>query len=468
MKKHHHPLLVSAVFGAALAASMPATVASPSVYPTGTTIYNPQKAYNSYVIFGSPDGKTHLIDLNGNEVHRWEKWGFPSELIDPAINGGKKGHFVAQLSSFGTGSFGNIFFDETIGELDWNGNVVWEWGKQAPDGKARQNHDWDRLPNGNTLVVSHVTRTVPALSDKPITDQAIYEITPKGKIVGQWYVADHITDLGISEEGVKLLRHYIAKNGNGTGSVGINDMAPIGPNKWYDAGDKRFAPENIVIDSPNASFVAIIEKKTGKVVWRLGPDFVADADDQAFSGKVGVDVPRPVDHLAEQHDAHIIPKGLPGAGNLLVFDNEAVSGYPPKKPSKGSRVLEINPITNEIVWQYTALNSDAPTWAFLSTFISSARRLPNGNTLIDEGQDGRLFQVTPAGEIVWEYISPYSTHEPLGDAGPASFNNGQGVKTNWVYRAQPVPYNWVPDGTPHSEKPVRAIDIDTFRVPSEQ
>jgi hypothetical protein len=60
----------------------------PSIVPTGTTIYDPQKAYNSYVLFSGGDEKTHLIDLDGNEVHRWNHDGFPSVLIDPQLVGG--------------------------------------------------------------------------------------------------------------------------------------------------------------------------------------------------------------------------------------------------------------------------------------------------------------------------------------------------------------------------------------------
>lgn len=33
--------------------------------------------------------------------------------------------------------------------------------------------------------------------------------------------------------------------------------------------------------------------------------------------------------------------------------------------------------------------------------------LSKQNTLITEGTDGRLFEVTPEHEIIWEYISPY-------------------------------------------------------------
>jgi len=121
----------------------------------------------------------------------------------------------------------------------------------------------------------------------------------------------------------------------------------------------------------------------------------------------------------------------------------------------GSRVLEIDPIKQEIVWEYTGESSGRPGWTFESSFISSARRLPNGNTLIDEGYNGRFFQVTPKGEIVWEYISPY-----FGN-GPGA---GRDIVSNYVYRAQPVPYEWVPAGTPHSEKAVIPPALADFRL----
>ncbi|HHN2191827.1 TPA: aryl-sulfate sulfotransferase, partial [Pseudomonas aeruginosa] len=174
-------------------------------------------------------------------------------------------------------------------------------------------------------------------------------------------------------------------------------------------------------------------------VWRLGPNL------PPIDPKSARKLPRPVDQISGQHDAHLIPEGLPGAGNLLVFDNQGDAGYPSVQRGlvSGSRVLEIDPLKKQIVWQYTAEDSQQPGWAFYSAFISSARRLPNGNTLIDEGQNGRFFQVTPGGEIVWEYVSPYFGKAPRGDA-----------RSNWVYRALPVAYAWVPEGTPREEKAV--------------
>ena len=118
---------------------------------------------------------------------------------------------------------------------------------------------------------------------------------------------------------------------------------------------------------------------------------------------------RAIRQIIGQHHAHIIPKGLPGAGNLLVFDNGGASGYGSTNPTAtegansfaraSSRVLEINPVTLELVWSYAGPR-------FFGSNISGAQRLPNGNTLITEGPNGRLFEVTKEGQIVWEYIYP--------------------------------------------------------------
>jgi hypothetical protein len=71
-------------------------------------------------------------------------------------------------------------------------------------------------------------------------------------------------------------------------------------------------------------------------------------------------------------------------------------------------VIEVNPSTNEIAWKYQEASADN----FYSSRISNAQRLPNGNTLINEGLFGRFFEVTPAGEVVWEYVIPTLARQP--------------------------------------------------------
>ena len=431
--------------------------AAPSVFPTGVTRYDPSKAYGSFILFSGGDDITHLIDMVGHEVHRWDYPGFPSGIIDPALTGGQRGHVIVELSMMKQDDpamfkgLPFIYHDKSIGELDWNGNVVWQWGTKAPGGAAQQHHDWARLPNGNTLVLSVLVHPLPGFSLPKLVDEAIYEVTPKGDIVWRWIAGEHLDEFGWTPQELALVRATKRIN-----YLTFNDMKPVGPNHWFAAGDARFNPDNIMVGSRNASFVAIIDKRTGKIVWRLGPDYP--------HAKPGArKLPAPVDQISGQHDPHIIPEGLPGAGNLLLLDDHGEAGYPPVPlgygPASGSRVLEIDPVKKQIVWEYSATDSGQAAWTFDTSFIGDARRLPNGNTFIDEGMNGRFFQVTPTGEIVWEYVSPYFGEAPFGPGGKK-------IVTNWVYRGQPVPYDWVPAGTPHSESPVKPPDNSTFRVPA--
>jgi len=159
----------------------------------------------------------------------------------------------------------------------------------------------------------------------------------------------------------------------------------------------------------------------------------------------------------------MIPRGLPGEGNILLFDNGGWAGYGAPNPGAptgyhnalrdSSRVLEIDPVTLEVEWQYSAVEAGFPPvvegYKFYSGFVSSVQRLPNGNTLITEGTDGRLIEVTKDHQIVWEYISPYY---------------GKKRNHNLVYRAYRLPYSWIPQVDEPEEVPVPRLDNSKFRV----
>ena len=233
----------------------------------------------------------------------------------------------------------------------------------------------------------------------------------------------------------------------------INSMSVLGPNKWYEAGDERFHPDNIIWDARESNISAIISKETGKVVWKMGPDFRETKELRKIGQIIG------------QHHVHMIPQGLPGEGNILIFGNGGWAGYgEPTRTSKDgtkadlrdcSRVLEIDPVTMKILWEVSGKDlypglDEIGNYKFYSALVSSAQRLPNGNTLITEGSGGRLIEVTAEHEIVWEYISPYW---------------GEKMKLNMIYRAYRVPYAWAPQAEPSPEVAIQPVDVTTFCRP---
>lgn len=434
--------------GLLLGGSALAALAAPTVYPTGVTLYDPAKTWPHYTVFSGADDKSYLIDMNGNVVRSWPYRGFPTEVIDPAVNQGRKGHVLLQLEERkdrDTRTFGNGVNNHAVAELDWDGKVVWRWNGEKSVGHAHQHHEIERLANGNTLVLANKLHAIAGFQLKELIDDAIYEVDAKGKVVWRWLASEHLEEFGFTPEQLALVRHTDLPD-----YLHLNNARTLGDNKWYDAGDTRFHPDNIIIDSRQANFIAIIDKKTGKIVWNLGPNYPSAEIVNPFTAQPKL--PRPVDQLSGLHDAKIIGKGLPGAGNILVFDNQGGSGYPAvafRISTGASRVVEIDPSTKQIVWEYR------PGQSFFSTFTSLARRLPNGNTLITEGQSGRVFQITAQGETVWEYISPIFSEPKNGRPG---FNR--------LYRATPVPYDWVPAGTPRSEQAVVPPVLKDFRVPT--
>lgn len=472
------------------------TQAGPSVFPTGTTIYDPARAWSGFTVLSPLQTQAAVvIDMNGKVVKQWDGFnnsaGGPSRVLPNGDVIAAAGARQGRQESF------------ELVQRDFAGNVVWrlDHNEEIPtnDGKTqqslRQHHDWQRedFPAGyyspaftparsgsNTLVLTHTDRRVPGIADVLLQDDRIIEVSAKGEIVWQWSAGDHIDELGFDARARESIRGARAGGAGGTGRAGaagragagrgapapadgagrsgagrgagappaafdwlhLNSATYLGPNRWFDAGDTRFAPNNVIVSSREASLLAIIARD-GSIVWRLGPNFLES------------DATRALGQIIGQHHAHFIPKGLPGAGHLLVFDNGGSSGYgePSGIAPRGtgvyaranSRVLEIDPVTLALVWSYTAGAQ------FFSTNISGAQRLPNGNTLITEGAGGRVFEVTSDRQIVWEFMNaPANTTTRT----PAT-----------IYRAYRVPYTWLSQLPRPQEKAVTPPPNGEFRVP---
>ena len=452
---------------------------SVSVYPTGTTVYDPEKCWNGYTVFqgslfeGERIGAV-LIDMNGNVVNQWKGLdGFPNRVLP--------GGYIMGSTGIRNPKFGLQETTDLV-QADWDGNIVWRFNKyqQIKDSEkeavwaARQHHDYQREGNpagyyapgmnpaanaGNTILLTHKHVNNKNISKKTLLDDVIIEITWDGEIIWEWICSDHFDEMGFSKD----VRSMIMDNPNllSVENVQVGDwmhtnaVSLLGPNKWYDSGDDRFHPDNLIFCGRQTNIIGIIEKKTGCIVWQVGPDYNASSELKEMGWIIG------------QHHAHMIPAGLPGEGNILVFDNGGYSGYGTRNTDYNgglfsvsrdhSRVLEFDPVTLKLVWKFDKMslwkyNPGSFDLHFYSRYISSAQRLLNGNTLITEGNIGRIFEVTPEMEIVWEYVSPYKTK---------IFN------LPFVYRAYRLPYDWVPQVDIPEQTGVQRPDNSIFRVPGQ-
>ncbi len=387
-----------------------------------------------YTLISAGIDPAFLIDMDGNVIHNWSLRGFPAKLLpDGSIIGGLE--------------FNDLDEAKYIAQEDWNGNIVWRFNNWEK-GWARHHHDFEREGNpvgyyapgqnfvyeGKTLVLARSTILNRSISFWPLDDEVIYEVDWSGNLTGfVWRANEHYRQMGFNiwaRIGIyyQMMTYYLRSTFQGW--LHINSISELGENHWYDEGNETFNPNNIILDSRQGSFIVIISRETGDIIWRVGPDYSKDTE---IGQKLGT--------IIGQHHAHMIPKSLPGEGNILVFDNGGYAGYgilglPCRYLRFYSRVIEFNPISYEIVWKYEKKNGSI-NQRFYSDRISGAQRLPNGNTLICEGNEGRIFEVTSLNEIVWEYIYPGA--------------NGE-YKDNEVYRAYRVPPEWVP-GNPSGYNP---------------
>ncbi len=177
------------------------------VYPTGVTIYDPTHAYNCYVLIGDSSaggahGITHLIDMDGHDVHSWDWGGFPSKMMDPKTVDGKRGVIGVQISHLESKGIGvipglpDVYQDKEIGLVDWDGKVLWQGGSKAPGGGLHQHHDWATLPNGNVLALGSLHHAISGFGNRMMFDDVIYEMNKDGDIVWKWTASEHLNELG--------------------------------------------------------------------------------------------------------------------------------------------------------------------------------------------------------------------------------------------------------------------------------
>ncbi|HVN24673.1 MAG TPA: aryl-sulfate sulfotransferase [Syntrophorhabdales bacterium] len=366
--------------------------------PTGLLRWDKTKAFNGYTLYATPYTKdVYLIDMEGNLIHKWETDNLNGLYAVLLPNGNiLRGACVNErFAVYFGGSSGSLQ------ELDWNGKVVWEYKMNSPQGFYH--HAFDVMPNGNILLIAWEQKSwdeaikkgrdpkttkpdgvVSPADPKRQPVQGIWpdfvrEIDKSGKMVWEWHVWDHI--------------------GTGPDQININFTLPstLGPlyggPDWTHFNTVQYLPktDQVLVNSRNFGEFYIIDKKSGKIVYRWGnpgthgkgrlPGGYVDDGDQILFGP---------HHVQVQED-----------GNITIFDNGTF------RPSGNySRVIEMDPKTGKILWQFAGKGIPRYGNSFSSAFQSSAQKLPNGNFLVTSTNWGHMFEVTRDKKIVWEYINP--------------------------------------------------------------
>ena len=411
-------IAVAALSATLIACSANAPSPTPTSSPTSiarTTglIVNAPEAFDGYTLFTPlKSGVVYLIDNEGRAVHTW--------TMEP-------GPILVKLLADG-----NLLTNNNR-MFDAEGNVVWNF-------RHHQHHDLLKMPNGNIMILAHAFisgEEAIALGANPdfiacpaLRATRIVEVRPTGprdgEIVWEWSVADHLVqDFDPEKPNYGTVADH-------PGRVDVNfTLAQAGCRgdddiEWLhsNALDYNADLDQIMITVRHFSEIWIIDRSTsieeaagqaggnggkgGDLLYRWG-------NPRAYQRGTAAD-----QRLFWPHSAHWIPEGLPGAGNVLIFNNGAeYPGFERGYSSVDEIALPADGYAyrlderaaygpNEVVWTYAA----DPRPSFYAPVRSNAQRLPNGNTLITASPK-RIFEVTREGETVWDFVNPLTGVDAL-------------------------------------------------------
>ncbi len=321
----------------------------------GVTHHDKAKAAEGFTLFAPLlQRAVYLIDMAGDVVHRWTLPDQPGNYgyLEPG------GHLLVAIKD-GDGPDGLAARGGLIARYDWDGKLLWSYRD------PRQHHDFRRCPGGNIVYLSWEKMPQEAAArveggkpgsehkDGGIWGDYVCEVEAQGKKVWDWRIWEH----------VEIENHPLTHTHERHEFGHANTIVPV--------GDDRLG-----ICCRHLDWVGVIDRASGDLVYqRHEPDWGGPHDFQPLAN-----------------------------GHFMIFANRNAQA------PRGSKIVEWDPRTNETVWEYRG----NPSHTFDSHYISGCQRLWNGNTLICEGLWGRIFEVTPAGEVVWEYISPFTNREAKG------------------------------------------------------
>lgn len=292
-----------------------------------------------------------LIDIDGQEVHRWNRK--PCELWDRAelISGGDL-LVIAKYTLEETRKLGLDRKFRFLMRMNWEGEVLWT----SP---LWSHHDAEETPNGDILVLTHSERSDHSYGEKALVDNLVARLSADGAVLDSVSLYDVLrtNDAGFALDAVKPRGVVDLLHSNSIEMMTRPNLAAQHP---------LYGLDNVLVSSRHQDSIFIVDFVRKKLLWAWGKG-----------------------EISGQHDAQVLENG-----NLLVFDNGLAS--------QRSRVIEVDPRNEQIVWSYDGGSEGA----FFTEGRGSSQRLANENTLVSVSNRGEAFEVTPDEKVVWRFRNP--------------------------------------------------------------
>lgn len=335
----------------------------------GVMVHDPSRAHSGYTLYGARDHAA-MVDMDGREILSWRN---PLLTLVDHVELTMDGGLIACATMKG------------LYKLDPTGEIVWSIS-------ADVHHDFDVEPDGGLLVLTQEEVAVPALfGPGPVLSDKVVRVGVDGSTTDVWRLLEHREELlewcseeavsSIMEAGMKrdwshtntleIIREPGPLSAEVGGPLFASAFTGAGPLETADGSEPprahpAFRSGNVILCVRNLDIVCVVDLSTGEIVWGWGPG-----------------------ELDKPHHPSLLANG-----NILVFDNGFYRGW--------SRVVEYDPASERIVWEY----STADPYDFFTRGRGACQKLPNGNVLITESSKGRVFEVTPDGDVVWEFLNP--------------------------------------------------------------
>lgn len=315
--------------------------------------------YNLYTI--QPLSTAELIDNEGNVVRSWHEPDSERWVRAVLLPGGDLIVIGAEPTAVSNKTGTGPVLDEArcLARYDWNGKRLWK-------SRIAAHHDIAPIPGERFLTITLQRRVIQRVNPKIETrDDLLTMLDENGAPLESLSVFDAI------ERNPRAFRLARVKPSSLGGEPWV-DLFHANSVQWIGSECRAgihpaHQPGNLLVCFRHQNRIAVFDWKEKRVVWSWGKN-----------------------ELDGPHDAQVLPDG-----NILIFDNGLARDW--------SRVIELDPDTEKMVWTYQA----DPPEEFYTASKGSAQRLPNGNTLIAESDRGRAFEVTLHGDIVWEFICPH-------------------------------------------------------------